>query len=345
MKKTLKQWWNDWAPIDLISLGLSALSAVGYLYYKYKNPAYNEPWLEFWSNITTDLFFAWVTIRLIDVIIKRRDHREEVRRTLAGNLNYTIQIIQSFLPKAYQHDLERLKDELYWANRRFNGRKPFVNQEEESRLCNAYLILESLIEDATKLTTARQRDENSKRAIERQVRGLKKSREKLVSDFDKLRKEKISTLTEKDKVLKAREMINNSRSMLSEQEYSEIRTQLDEAGLKLEDHTEHPFFDLPHLNAYFENDAIYDPEISWLLEDLQEIVNQDYPLLLQRLQDRKSDLRLDNLPTSLHDMIEMRFNTVAEIINSQWRVDISSKNAIKALDLARDDILEETVID
>jgi hypothetical protein len=345
VKRNLKQWWDDWALIDLIILGLSIISVVGYLNFRYMYPEYDEPWLELWSSISTDLFFAWVTIRLIDALIKRRDHREDVRRTLAGNLNYTLEIIQGFLPKAYQHDLERLRTEHYWAKRRSGARKRYMGQDEANRLDNAYAALELLVKDADKLTTTRQQEVKYRQELDRKIRELEPLRDKLNDDVNKIEKE-IKNSPPTDKVLITREIIKTSKDILTNKEFSQFEDRLGELEQKIKKtNEEYSYFELPYIKAYLNHNLVFDPEVESILGDLQEFSSQDYSLLSKRIESSRANLSPDFLPAFLLDTLEKRIDIIVALIEAQRQVEASCQKAIDDLSLVRDDILEETVID
>lgn len=109
----IKRWWKNWGLIDLVALGLGLFLCVAFVAYL-RGEGYQRPLLDLWPNIATEILGVWVSVRIVDVLIGRREERSRVRDNVVGNLNFMMSICQD-LPLHFDNwRLNDLSNEVMW---------------------------------------------------------------------------------------------------------------------------------------------------------------------------------------------------------------------------------------
>lgn len=129
----IKSWWKNWGLIDLLALGLGLLLCIAYVAYL-RAEGFQRPLLDLWPNIATEIVGVWVSVRIIDALIGRREERSRVRDAVVSNLNFMMSICQDLPLHFYDWRLNDLSNELMWfeekrAAQRKLLKKHFTNEE------------------------------------------------------------------------------------------------------------------------------------------------------------------------------------------------------------------------
>ncbi len=142
--KRLSTWWRELAGIDLIALGLGFVLTIGFILYKNAFPDQKSPWLDLWPNISTDFLGVWVSVRLIDALIQKRERYHSIRREIISNLNYIRSESLKLLPKIYDFSVKTLAAELMFSQERFPKRKKYLDGGEQRAIEQVNRILEQI---------------------------------------------------------------------------------------------------------------------------------------------------------------------------------------------------------
>ena len=117
-----KKWWYDWAKLDLTVLPIGV--ALAYYLKDYANG--------FWLNLSTELIGAYISIRFIDYLLKRTEHKHYERREIAGNLNWFFENADRLIPDFYDWRIKDLENEIKWFDERWDERKRLLEEDEIS---------------------------------------------------------------------------------------------------------------------------------------------------------------------------------------------------------------------
>jgi hypothetical protein len=86
------------AHLDLITLGGGVILTLSYIGLHNQYPGIESPYLSLWPNFAAGLLKVWLSVRLIDSLIKVRDRHHTVRAAIWSNLNYFRSMVQKLLP-------------------------------------------------------------------------------------------------------------------------------------------------------------------------------------------------------------------------------------------------------
>lgn len=95
-------------------------------------------------NLSVGLFCVWLSVRLIDSLIKRRESYKSNRLILFDHLTNPYKIIESYEGHYNIHTLKKLDREIKWFNNRWDRRKKFLTQNEVN-VANKIRTLTTLI--------------------------------------------------------------------------------------------------------------------------------------------------------------------------------------------------------
>jgi hypothetical protein len=147
--KTIRHWQRDWAIVDLIAFGIGAVLTVGFVVYRQQHLKDTSPFIDLWPNIATEVIGIWLSVRLIDGLISRRERRDGVRRFLISNLNYLRERAGELLPRVYDFNVNKLENEYLWAQERLARRLRYLDESEKVDLQNVYAQLKSVLAECT----------------------------------------------------------------------------------------------------------------------------------------------------------------------------------------------------
>lgn len=135
----MKNWLKNWAVIDIIALGIGLTMCIGYLFYKNTWEGIEDRVMDLWPNIATEIIGVWISVRIIEGVISRRDDKSKLRDSMQGNLNYIMSICQNI---PIHFDAWRIKDlynELIWFDEKYDKdrkrfKRTFYQEEQKSIL-------------------------------------------------------------------------------------------------------------------------------------------------------------------------------------------------------------------
>ncbi len=65
-------------------------------------------------NLATELFGVWLSVRIIESVLRLRQKRSQLRSQLIENMNYLVTLIRSIAPHFEQQTIDHLTSELKW---------------------------------------------------------------------------------------------------------------------------------------------------------------------------------------------------------------------------------------
>jgi hypothetical protein len=122
-------WRKPWI-IDVI-LAFSITSCI-YLTYKTSDAGKGIDYNGFLLNLTTELLGVWLSVRIIERMIRKQERLNEIRRNLLRNLRHPFDIAFRKYPHYNGQDLRYLKRELKWFDMRWEQRQSVFKLNEQN---------------------------------------------------------------------------------------------------------------------------------------------------------------------------------------------------------------------
>jgi hypothetical protein len=148
--KRLKNWWNKWGVVDVLTLGGGVAATIGYIAYFTRPEDIRSALLNLWPNIATEILGVWLSVRIIGAIIDNRQERRNVRNMLAGNLNFLLGICQRLAPRFYSFHLIDLQNEIMFYTDRKRLKSPvfkkYFSRQEREVTDNAFGHAQTILE-------------------------------------------------------------------------------------------------------------------------------------------------------------------------------------------------------
>lgn len=116
----LKTWWLDWARFDLTIL------PVGFILAYYLKDLANG----FWLNLSTELIGAYISVRIIDQFLKRKEKRHFDRREIVDNVFWFYEVASKLLPYVDEWRIKDLQQEIKYFGLRWDDRKNLFEMDE-----------------------------------------------------------------------------------------------------------------------------------------------------------------------------------------------------------------------
>lgn len=110
----LKKWFVRWSFIDIpvFGLGLGLM-----IYYMNSLDGVHSEAIFMESivpNIGTELLGVWLSVRIIESVLRTRQKRSRLRAQLVDNMNYLVTLIRGIAPHFEQQTIDHLSSELKW---------------------------------------------------------------------------------------------------------------------------------------------------------------------------------------------------------------------------------------
>ncbi len=135
----MRRWFSEWAWIDVLTLGLGATLCISFVLYRQGHAEPKSGWVELWPDVGTSLVEVWLSIRIIDQLLKRREKRSSVFPRTRGNVLYIFgRLISVISPKFYVSDVKSLQDELGSFEKRLPKRKRLISKAELAPILAAF---------------------------------------------------------------------------------------------------------------------------------------------------------------------------------------------------------------
>ena len=110
----LKKWFFRWSFIDIPVFGIG----LGLMIYYMNGLEGVESEAIFMEsivpNIGTELLGVWLSVRIIESVLRTRQKRSRLRAQLIDNMNYLVTLIRSIAPHFEQQTIDHLSSELKW---------------------------------------------------------------------------------------------------------------------------------------------------------------------------------------------------------------------------------------
>ncbi len=109
-----QKWFYRWSFIDLPTIG------VGLIILFYYINAHSSSGMEtalvesIFPNLATELFGVWLSVRIIESVLRTRQKRSQLRSQLVENMNYLVTLIRGIAPHFEQQTIDHLSSELKW---------------------------------------------------------------------------------------------------------------------------------------------------------------------------------------------------------------------------------------
>jgi hypothetical protein len=112
--------YNFWKRPIIIDIVLILAFAVSLFFsIKLSVPVQKFDYSSFFLNLSASFLSIWVTIRLIDNLINKREKLRLARQTLFENLKHPLEYITRFYPRLDDRDYEYLKREINWFDKKW----------------------------------------------------------------------------------------------------------------------------------------------------------------------------------------------------------------------------------
>jgi len=129
MTARIKRYFRFWFWIDLVGLALSVILIISYLVCGYN---FDEHIQNLWSNLAIEILGVWLSVRIIDFLLQRhknfRDTRLQQLRILQYFYDTGINVLEYGV--AYQRDIDSLKREIKYFDKRWLRRKKHFYKDE-----------------------------------------------------------------------------------------------------------------------------------------------------------------------------------------------------------------------
>lgn len=170
MSRKLVKWLRfHWIWVDLASLGIGTLLV--WLHYHFAT-SYSEATLELLPNIATEIMGVWISVRIIDALIQRRDKFNAVRRRVVSECNEFVVIVRDVTSlddrqcRALRGDFERFVA-------RLPTRSGFLFDDESELLNRIATHQEIIVQDSERMIKIFQEVDDARMEVEHQIRLLR----------------------------------------------------------------------------------------------------------------------------------------------------------------------------
>ena len=110
----LKKWFFRWSFIDLPTIGFGIILMFLYINTRSDASLDNVFFDSLVPNLATELFGVWLSVRIIESVLRTRQKRSQLRSQLVDNMNYLVTLIRSIAPHFEQQTIDHLSSELKW---------------------------------------------------------------------------------------------------------------------------------------------------------------------------------------------------------------------------------------
>jgi hypothetical protein len=164
MKEKIVNWVRHWSIIDLVGLGIGFLLIILFML---KTVSFNNARIDdIWSNLATEIIGVWLSVRIIDSVIQRRNKKNRTRLQILRNLKHFLNVSNNFVvwntPKMI--DFEELLKEQSYFKQRWDKRKKYLFDSEIEKVEKLERFKQLIIDEIKILLTDYKQDDtvNSK---------------------------------------------------------------------------------------------------------------------------------------------------------------------------------------
>ncbi len=333
----MHKWWRDWAKFDIFVLGLGLLTAGGYVWYRQANPAITySPYFELWSGIATGILGAWITVRILDAIVRARDKREQVRLNLISNLNYIVAEARKLTPRVYDFNIVTLENELKWSRQRFDRRKPYLKGHERDRVETVHDYLERTVRGARAYLQA----DAEVRARHHAVEDALGERNQSIADLEsQLRALADQSPPDAAALAQLRVQLPTYSGILSGADSAHVTGFL--AGLG----TPNTYPSLPHLEHLYLHDWTWFGRLERAYREIADEKLHDAVSFAKTIADAQAGVTKGQLPAKINERFDDYFDALMILSDRRVQLDTALDVLISSLERATNDIMEESELD
>jgi len=106
-------------------------------------------------NIGTELLGVWLSVRIIESVLRVRQKRSRLRAQLIDNMNYLVTLIRSIAPHFEQQTIDHLSSELKWFEEMKDYRISGISEETIKLINEATKLYAQAAGEATKINPLR----------------------------------------------------------------------------------------------------------------------------------------------------------------------------------------------
>ncbi|MBT3228470.1 MAG: hypothetical protein HOD43_13095 [Candidatus Marinimicrobia bacterium] len=152
----LKKWFFRWSFIDIPVFGVG----VGLIIY-YINSLEGENASSVFiesivPNIGTELLGVWLSVRIIESVLRVRQKRSRLRAQLIDNMNYLITLTRSIAPHFEQQTIDHLSSELLWFEEMKDYRISGISEQTINLINEVTKFYAQAATEATKINPLRE---------------------------------------------------------------------------------------------------------------------------------------------------------------------------------------------
>ncbi len=152
----LKKWFFRWSFIDLPTLGAGVILTFWY-FNTQKTAGFDTAFVDsIIPNLATELFGVWLSVRIIESILRSRQRRSQLRSQLIDNMKYLITHIRSIAPHFEQQTIDRLRSELMWFEEMKSYRIRGISKQTLKLIDEVTRLYEEAATEATKINPLRE---------------------------------------------------------------------------------------------------------------------------------------------------------------------------------------------
>lgn len=135
----MKFWIREWLWIDIIALGIGTVLLFGYIF-RFDYFSGNTPQANLIPNFATEILGVWLSVRIIDQLLRRRQRYHDRRKALIDDLVMVRHQLDLFFPASRYASIETLERSQGWINEKMGDYLPYLSAvEREEALRNQNL--------------------------------------------------------------------------------------------------------------------------------------------------------------------------------------------------------------
>lgn len=125
----LRKWFFRWSFIDLPTLGACLILAFWFLNEQASVGLETAFVDSIVPNLATELFGVWLSVRIIESVLRKRQKRSQLRSQLIESMNYLVSLIRGIAPHFEPHTIDHLSSELTWFEEMKDYRITGISEE------------------------------------------------------------------------------------------------------------------------------------------------------------------------------------------------------------------------
>ena len=136
----MKKWWREWKSVDIIGLGGGLILVAIYLLLgnKYQQDSAFHSLL---PNIATEIIGVWISIRIIERVLSRRDKFHSSRKAVLSDLFYIWDILYKIFPNPSKWQFRTVEDHLEYTIEAWSRRYEFLYDDEAQLVQNCHQLM------------------------------------------------------------------------------------------------------------------------------------------------------------------------------------------------------------